>query len=101
MRDINFYRTEKGDCPVEDFLDSLSSKQAQKVAWVLNLIEEQPVVSTRYFKKLINSDDIWEVRVVFGSNIFRILGFIDREKSSYSIMPSEKRLRRLHPEQSR
>ena len=75
MRTINFYRTETGDCPVEEFLDSLSSKQAQKVAWVLRLIEELELVPGQYFEKLVNTEDIWEVRVQFGSDIFRLLGF--------------------------
>jgi len=44
---------------------------------VLNLIEEQERVSTVYFKKLISTDDIWEVRVQSGNNIFRLLGFLD------------------------
>ncbi len=35
---LAFYRTEKGQCPVEEFLDSLPSKVAQKVTWVLKLI---------------------------------------------------------------
>ena len=53
MREILFYRTESGSSPVEDFLDSLESKQAQKVAWVLQLIEELDVVPSQYFKKLV------------------------------------------------
>jgi phage-related protein len=77
MREIIFYRTESGKCPVEEFLDSLHSKEAQKVTWVLRLIEELPRIPSQYFKKLINTDDIWEVRVVLGKNIFRILGFWD------------------------
>ena len=77
MRTINFYRTESGNCPIEDFLDSLSGKQAQKVVWVLRLIEELDVVPGQYFKKLVNTGDIWEVRVQFGGNIFRLLGFLD------------------------
>jgi len=75
VRAINFYRTESGTCPVEDFLDSLSGKQTQKVVWVLRLIEELDVVPRQYFQKMFNTDDIWEVRVQFGGNIFRILGF--------------------------
>ena len=75
MRTINFYRTESGDCPVEEFLDSLSSKQAQKVLWVLRLIEELDLVPPQYFQKLVNTEDIWEVRVQFGGDIFRLLGF--------------------------
>jgi len=55
MREILFYRTESGLSPVEEFLDSLESKQAQKVAWVLQLIEELDVVPTQYFKKLVNT----------------------------------------------
>ncbi len=77
MRSVNFYRTESGSCPVEDFLDSLSGKQAQKVVWVLRLIEELDVVPGQYLKKLVNSKDIWEIRVQFGGNIFRLLGFFD------------------------
>ncbi len=75
MKEIIFYRTDSGDCPVIEFLDSLTGKQAQKVAWVLQLIEELDNVSTKYFKKLVNTNDIWEVRVQLGNNIFRILGF--------------------------
>jgi hypothetical protein len=32
MREIRFYRSTSGDCPVEEFLDGLGPKQAQKVA---------------------------------------------------------------------
>ncbi len=77
MRTINFYRTESGDCPVEEFLDSLTGKQAKKVLWVLRLVEELERVPSQYFKKLVNTDDIWEVRVQLGNHIFRLLGFFD------------------------
>ena len=77
MRTISFYRTESGDCPVEEFLDSLTSKQAKKVLWVLRLVEELERVPGQYFKKLVNTDVIWEVRVQLGNNIFRLLGFFD------------------------
>ena len=77
MKEILFYRTESNICPVEEFLDSLSGKQAQKVAWVLQLIEELNDIPTQYFKKLVSTDDFWEVRVQVGNNIFRLLGFLD------------------------
>jgi len=44
MRTVNFYRLPNGKSPVEDFLDSLTGKQAQKVLWVLQLIEELEVI---------------------------------------------------------
>jgi phage-related protein len=77
MRTISFYRTESDSCPIEDFLDSLSGKQAQKVVWVLRLIEELKIVPGQYLKKLVNSGDIWEVRVQSGNDSFRLLGFFE------------------------
>ncbi len=75
MREIAFYRTPAGRCPAEDFLDELTGKQAQKVTWVLRLIAEMDHVPTQYWKKLSNTDDIWEARVNFGRETFRLLGF--------------------------
>lgn len=34
-------------------------------------------VPTNYMKKLVNTDDIWEVRVNVGGNTFRLLGFFE------------------------
>ena len=51
---VRFYQTEDGETPFKDFLDTLP---------------------TTYFKKLVGSDDIWECRVQFGSNDYRILCF--------------------------
>jgi len=44
---------------------------------VLQLIEELDVIPRQYFKKLVDSEGIWEVRIQFGNDIFRLLGFFD------------------------
>ena len=77
MREIRFYRSASGRSPVEDFFDSLSAKQAQKVLWVLRLIEEMEVVPAQYFKKLPGTDGLWEARAQHGGEAFRLLGFLD------------------------
>jgi phage-related protein len=79
MKSISFYKSILGNCPVEDHLNSLSDTQVAKITWVLKLIRETQNISTKYFKKLVNTDDIWEVRVSVGKNNFRLLGFQDRE----------------------
>ena len=66
-----------GKCPVQEFLDSLSCKVAQKVAWVLSLFEDLSVVPSTYFKKLVNTKEIWECRIQLGSNAYRIFCFFD------------------------
>ena len=75
MKKILFYKLPSGKSPVEIFLDSLSAKEAQKVTWVLMLIEEQEQVSTKYYKQLSNTDGIVEIRVQIAKNHFRLLGF--------------------------
>ena len=79
-REVIFYTTTGGRSPVEEFLDALSPKQAQKVVWVLHLIEDLDVVPGQYFQKMVSTDDIWEVRIKVGSDIFRLLGFLDGPK---------------------
>ena len=58
MRTVNFYHLLNGNSPVEEFLDSLTGKQAQKVLWVLQLIEELDAIPHQYFKKLVDSEGI-------------------------------------------
>ena len=74
-RKIILYTTKDGKCPIREFLDSLPHKVFQKIAWVLQVVKELDKISTVYFKKIINSNDIWECRISFGSNIYRIFCF--------------------------
>ena len=53
MRKILFYETISGRKPIEDFLDQLPAKTAQKVTWVLKLIEDLERVPSKYFKKMV------------------------------------------------
>ena len=80
MRKVDFYRTSSGHCPIEQFLDSLTARQSAKVTWTLRLIEELEFVPKQYFKKLVGTDDIWEVRVNIGRDTFRLLAFFDGPK---------------------
>ena len=77
MKTTNFYTTQEGKTPVAEFLDSLPAKQTQKITWVLQLVEELDVIPATYLKKLVNTQDIWEVRAQVANNIFRLLGFFD------------------------
>lgn len=80
MKTISFYHTTSGKCPVRKHLDALTDVQATKVAWVLKLIREIDQVPSKYFKKLVNTNDIWEVRVDVGRDTFRLLGFFDGQE---------------------
>lgn len=75
--EVHFYRTKAGHCPVEEFLEGLSGKRAQKVVWVLRLIEELETIPSQYLKKLAGTEDLWEVRAQHGGDTFRLIGFFD------------------------
>lgn len=80
MKEIVFYKTQSGRSPIEEFIDTLSSKEAQKVLWVLKLVEEEKNISTKFYKFLSNSDGIIEIRAQHGNNNFRMLGFEHNRK---------------------
>jgi phage-related protein len=78
--EYKYYKSPSGRSPVEEFLEGLSDKQAAKAMWAFDLVEQHDrmdLARTRYFKKLEGSDGIWELRVGFGGDIFRFLGFFD------------------------
>lgn len=78
MREIIFYKTANNRIPIEEFLESLSDKQAEKVLWILRLIRQLDRIPVEYFKKLESTNDVWEVRASSGNNEFRLLGFWHR-----------------------
>jgi phage-related protein len=67
------YQT-NGDCPLEDFLNSLSPKDYAKVTRATFLLEEYGLrVGSSLIKHL--EEGIWELRVKHSSNIQRVLLF--------------------------
>lgn len=58
-------------------MTSLPDRDAQKVAWVLRLVERLDVVPQQFLKKLVGTDELWEVRVQAGGKSYRFLGFFD------------------------
>jgi len=61
MRKIIFYRHGNGKCPIEDYLDTLSDKQVEKVFFILDLIEKNTeFISRKFFLKNLKQ------RTIFG-----------------------------------
>ena len=76
---IKFYLKKNKSNSIEEFLDSLNAKQTQKITWVLQLIEELEKIPKHYFKKLVHTNGIWEVRVQIGKDAIRLLGFMEEK----------------------
>ena len=76
-RKVILYETKTGKCFVKEFILSLQTKVQREIVKILKLLEEAEILLEPYFKKLKNTDDIWEARKRFGSNSYRILFFFD------------------------
>ena len=74
---IDFFMSPDGNSPVVEYLDGLDAKQAAKVLWTLSAIKLTHPAPSLYLKKMVATDDLWEARVIFAGNIFRLLGWMD------------------------
>ncbi len=63
-----------------DFVKKQDKKIFEKILWTLRLIEEIEIIPKKYFKHIENTDGIYEIRVQFSSQIFRIFCFFDNNK---------------------
>jgi len=81
MYEIEFYDTQEGKCPVQDFLDSLEPKMLAKTLKTIDLLEiNGPALREPYSASMGNG--LFELRTKQGSNLSRILYFLRREKGN-------------------
>jgi phage-related protein len=74
LYNIVFYKAERGDSPLDDFLDGLDKKSRAKVAAYLSLLEEQGPNLKRPYADIVRGK-IRELRIQYSSNQFRIFYF--------------------------
>ncbi|MFY7741453.1 MAG: type II toxin-antitoxin system RelE/ParE family toxin [Flavobacterium sp.] len=74
-RNISFYKNY-----FQDFFDKQPKKVKAKILWTLELIEELERIPETYLKHIENTDGLYEIRVQFRSDIFRIFCFFDKGK---------------------
>lgn len=75
MREIEFYETSTGHCPVKDFLLDLPFATRKKVLVELDALAKAHRPDDRVFKKLSGGKGLWELRVRHKGLAIRILGF--------------------------
>ena len=46
-----------------------------KIVWGLKILEDGFALKEPYFKKIIGHPDLWELRITFGGNAFRVYFF--------------------------
>lgn len=61
-----------------EFYDSLTWKVQRKILWTLEIVETPVRIPEIYFKRLENTNSLYEIRVQVSSNIYRIFCFFDK-----------------------
>jgi phage-related protein len=71
-RKITFYKNY-----FQDFFSKQTKKVKEKIVWTFDLIEDLQRVPESYLKHLENTDGLYEIRVQFGGDIFRVFCFFE------------------------
>ncbi len=74
MFDLVLYTTERGDSPIDEFLDGLDKKSRAKVAAYLSLLEEEGPNLKRPYADMVRGK-IRELRIHYSSNQYRVFYF--------------------------
>jgi phage-related protein len=75
QRQIVFFRTY-----FRDFIDSLPKKVREKIDVVLYTVSVAPRIPMKFFQHVSGTDGLYEIRVEFESNIYRIFCCFDKGK---------------------
>ena len=62
----------------EEFLSAQNDKVKAKIYKILELVEYQQKIPSKYLKKLQGTDGLYETRFALGSSIWRVFCFFDK-----------------------
>jgi phage-related protein len=61
-----------------DFYEDQTDDVQRKIEWTLNLLRTIDRIPKKYFEHMTGTDGLFEVRIEFSGNIFRIFAFFDK-----------------------
>jgi phage-related protein len=60
-----------------EFYLNLDSKVQEKIEYVFYIIRNSEIIPSKFFESLKGTEGLYEIRIQFSSNIFRIFCFFD------------------------
>ena len=63
-----------------DFFNNQKQKVKNKIIWTFRIIENHKQVPEDYLKHMEGTDGLYEIKVQYGGDIFRIFCFFEAEK---------------------
>ena len=77
LYNLILYTTDRGDSPIDEFIDGLDKKSRAKVAAYLSLLEDEGPNLKRPYADVVRGK-IRELRIHYSSNQYRVLYFFHR-----------------------
>ncbi len=90
VREIRFYKNY-----FLDFYSEQNSDVQEKIEFVLDLIRRIEFVPVKFFKKIVGSKGLFEIRIKVKSDIYRIFCFFDERKLVVLINGFQKKTKKI------
>lgn len=91
---LSTYRTERGDSPVQDFIDTLSIKEQAKCLAYIETLRGSPLRLPINIAKKVEGK-LWELRPEFGGMEFRLFYFLFLEDRIVFVHAVKKKTQQL------
>ena len=82
-----------------DFYNSLDEDVQQKIDWVFEIVKSADHIPKKFFDHLTGSDGIFEIRIEYESNIYRVLCFFDKGNLVVLINSFQKKTQKTPPKE--
>ena len=82
-----------------DFFSTLKPEVQKKINWTLQMISTVERIPQQYFRHIINSNGIYEIRVQVGTDIFRVFSFFDKGNLIILINGFQKKTQKTLPKE--
>ena len=74
-REIYYYKSH-----FQEFYRKQEPAVRKKIDWVIGLVRDLEVIPSKFFKHIEDTDGIFEIRIMFRRNIFRVFCFFDEDR---------------------
>lgn len=63
-----------------DFYGNLNHRAQKKIEWTLGLVRDLEVIPSKYFKSIAGTQGLFEIRVQYGNDAYRIFCFLNESR---------------------
>lgn len=82
-----------------DFYNSLDADIQEKIDWVFEIVKTADHIPKKFFDHLTGSDGLFEIRIEYESNIYRVLCFFDKGNLVILVNSFQKKTQKTPPKE--